>query len=347
MSRSLHVTLIAALWILLWVVVTLIETAPVLHNTRIPLWLSLSAVLLPIVFATAWAAWELRSAQFTRPALNPPWPWFRHHLRRLPFFLVLMFVATYLTNRLLLHTFLPLHILVPWALLKGGVLYCLWLALIFSSLTVGKMRQDDERLLSAQRALAEAQLAQLQAQLRPHFIFNALNTVSALMHTDIGRADRVLAQLGDLLRASLRVDRRDEVSLKEELELLERYAGIMRERFDGRVSLQWDVPAETLPARVPAMLLQPLLENAFKHGVEKSSAVERITIRAARHGDELHIDVHNTGPRMNGSAAGVGLQNCRERLYLLYNSHASLDVSDGEGGGVKASVTLPWRPTAH
>ena len=347
MWRSLHVTLIATLWILLWVVVTLIETAPALHNTRIPLWLSLSAVLLPIVFATAWAAWELRSAQFDRPALNPPWPWFRHHLRRLPYFLVLMCAATYLTNRVLFHTFLPLHVLWPWAVLKASILYALWLVLIFSSLTVRRMREDAERLLTAQKALAEAQLAQLQAQLRPHFIFNALNTVSALMHTDIARADRVLAQLGDLLRASLRADRQEEVTLKEELALLERYAGIMRERYDGRVTFKWDIPEETLPARVPAMLLQPLVENAFKHGIERSSAAERITIHAERRGDELRIDVHNTGPRMNGSGVGVGLQNCRERLYLLYETQASLDVSDGEGGGVRASVTLPWRPTAH
>src|SRR5262245_372247 len=131
MWRSLHVTLIATLWILLWAVVTLIETAPALHDIRVPLWLSLSAVLLPIAFATAWAAWELRSAQFDRPALNPPWPWFRHHLRRLPFLLVPMCAATYLTNRVLLHSFLPLHVLWLWALLKGSILYALWLVLIF------------------------------------------------------------------------------------------------------------------------------------------------------------------------------------------------------------------------
>ena len=170
-----------------------------------------------------------------------------------------------------------------------------------------------------QKALAEAQLAQLQAQLRPHFIFNALNTVSALMHTDVARADRVLAQLGDLLRASLRVNRQDEVSLQDELALLERYAEIMRERFDDRVSVQWNVAEETLPARVPAMLLQPLLENAFKHGVERSSAAECITIRTARIGEELRIDIHNTGPRLTNGTNGVGLQNCRERLQLLYD----------------------------
>src|SRR6185436_8601568 len=147
MWRSLHVTLIATLWILLWLVVTIIETAPLLHDTRIPLWLALSAVLIPIVFATGWAEWELRSEQFDRPALNPSWPWFRHHFRRLPFFLVLILVATYLTNRVLFHSFLPLHVLIPWAFLKAGILYSLWLALVFSTLTASKIREDSERLL--------------------------------------------------------------------------------------------------------------------------------------------------------------------------------------------------------
>jgi LytS/YehU family sensor histidine kinase len=220
--------------------------------------------------------------------------------------------------------------------------------LIYGVLTLAKWREDTERMLAFKKALAEAQLAQLQAQLRPHFIFNTLNTVSALMHTDVARADRVLAQLGDLLRASLKVNRQEEVSLKEELELLERYTEIMGERFGGRVSVQWKVDESTLPARVPAMLLQPILENAFKHGIERSSAAERITIRTARSGDSLRIDIHNTGPRLtNGSNGGVGLQNCRERLYLLYESQAELTVGDGEDSGVVASVTLPWRAAAH
>ena len=104
----------------------------------------------------------------------------------------IMLAATYLTNRALFHTFLPLHILFPWAILKASVLYSLWLALVFSSLTAAKMREDDERLLSAQRALAEAQLAQLQAQLRPHFIFNALNTIYGIIPREAALAIETL-----------------------------------------------------------------------------------------------------------------------------------------------------------
>ncbi len=343
MWRTLHVTLIATLCLLLWVAVTLIEIAPAIHNPHVPLWQPLVAMLIPTTIVTAWITWEIRSTRFERPALTPPSAWFAHHLRRLPLFVLAILPAVFIIRHLVLYPVLPLHLLLTWEIFKASLLYCLWLVLVFGALTSAKMREDAEHMVAVQKALAEAQLSQLQAQLRPHFIFNALNTVSALMHTDIARADRVLAQLGDLLRASLRANRREEVSLREELALLERYAGIMRERFDGRVNVHWDVPESTLPAQVPAMLLQPLVENAFKHGVERSSAVEHITIRAARRGDELRIDVHNTGPRMNGSTVGVGLQNCRERLYLLYNSHASLDVSNGAEGGVLASVTLPWR----
>jgi signal transduction histidine kinase len=353
MWRTLHVTIISVLWILLWILVTLIEIAPSIHDPRVPLWQPIATVLVPAALVTAWLSWEIRSPVFERRALNPPPLWFGYHLRRLPLFVLVVVGLTLAIRHVIAraagssYPFLPWHVLLPWEVFKTGLLYCLWLGLIFGALTLAKVREDAERMLGIQKALVEAQLAQLQAQLRPHFIFNALNTVSALMHTDVARADHVLAQLGDLLRASLRGNRREAVSLQEELELLERYVAIMRERFEGRVNIQWDVAPETLAAGVPAMLLQPLLENAFKHGIERSIAPERITIRTARKGDELRIDIHNTGPGMMNGTDGVGLRNCRERLALLYGEQASLVVSDGEESGVLASVTLPWQPLAQ
>ena len=332
----------------------LIEVAPTVHDPHVPLWQPLTLVLVSTAVVTAWLAWEISSSCYERTSLQPPSKWFLKQLRRLPLLILAAIVLIYGTRTAVFYLagvsywHIPWHGVLLYEAIKISLLYGLWLGLIFGTLTLAKWREDAERLLGIQKALAEAQLAQLQGQLRPHFIFNALNTVSALMHTDVARADRVLAQLGDLLRASLRADRQAEVSLKEELELLEHYAEIMRERFDGRVHVQWQVADETLPARVPAMILQPLLENAFKHGIERSSAPERITIRTARVGEELRIDIHNTGPQMmNGAATGVGLQNCREWLYLLYNSEAALIVSDGEESGVLASVTLPWRPATH
>lgn len=350
--HSVHVALVASVWILVWVLVSLIEIVPAVHDVRVPLWQPLVALVVPSAVVTAWLALELRFTRYDQPPLNPPQHWFARHLRRVPLF-VLVSVGAVHGIRYAVFTWVggyplyrpPLHVLVPWEAFKASLLYCLWLALVFGVLTLTRWREDAQRMLGVQKALAEAQLSQLQAQLRPHFIFNALNTVSSLMHTDVGKADRVLAQLGDLLRANLRAGRQPEVSLQEELELLERYAGIMRERFEGRVELEWSVAPETLRARVPIMLLQPLLENAFKHGVERSSAVVRITVRVVRVGEELRIDIQNTGPKADyGAASGLGLQNCRERLYLLYETRASLSMTDAAGGGVVARVTLPWQP---
>ncbi len=131
-------------------------------------------------------------------------------------------------------------------------------------------------MLALQRHLAETQLSQLRAQLQPHFLFNALNTISAAMQVDVARADALLAQLADLLRASLQAGTRQTTSLREEIELLRRYAQIMQERFAERVTVSWDVAPDAADAEVPAMLLQPLLENAFKprspHGARQRRA---------------------------------------------------------------------------
>jgi sensor histidine kinase YesM len=247
-----------------------------------------------------------------------------------------------------LYQYLPLPIMIPHESVKVSLFYVLWLALMFGLLTLAKWRQESERLLGVQKALAEAQLAQLQAQLRPHFLFNALNTVSSLMQTDTARADRVLAQLGDLLRVSLMSGRGDSVPLRQEVGVLRKYAEIMEERFDGRAVLHWDVADDALDTPVPAMLLQPLLENAFKHGVECSSKPVHITVRATRANGSLRVEIHNSGSSLkNGTAlapdaqAQVGLRNCRERLRLLYGESAHLVVSDDPADGVLASVTLP------
>jgi len=192
-----------------------------------------------------------------------------------------------------------------------------------------------------QKHLAESQLAQLKAQLQPHFLFNALNTISALMQTDVERADRLLARLADLLRASLAVGARQATALREEWKLLALYASIMQERFAGHVTLTWSASDEALNASIPAMLLQPLLENAYKHGVERSSQPVSIRIDAQRQGDGLRIEIHNTGTLQDTPGSGIGLRNCRERLALVYGDRASLTVAPTDGG-VTASVTLPY-----
>jgi sensor histidine kinase YesM len=203
-------------------------------------------------------------------------------------------------------------------------------------------------MLAVQKALVEAQLAQLQAQLRPHFLFNALNTVSSLMQTDPARADRVLSELGDLLRANLGTARRDAVPLQEELNVLRKYTDIMQERFGERAVVSWSVTPDALDVPLPSMLLQPLLENAYKHGVERNTNPVFISVAAARAGDSLQVRIHNTGSSLSAeppATGGVGISNCRERLRLLYGTSAQLRVEDDGAGGVQAVVMLPC-PTA-
>jgi len=164
------------------------------------------------------------------------------------------------------------------------------------------------------------------------------------MQVDVERADRLLTQLADLLRASLQASTRDMASLREELKLLELYAQIMQQRFEGRVTLGWSVADNTLDAQIPTLLLQPLLENAFKHGVERSLNPVAIQVATEKRGDELIVTVSNGGSTLSATpSGGIGLRNCRERLELLYGARATLTLAP-ERGGVTARLTIPCNP---
>jgi LytS/YehU family sensor histidine kinase len=219
----------------------------------------------------------------------------------------------------------------------------LWLGLVFGFDAFAQSEEQRQRLLALQKSLAEAQLAHLKAQLRPHFFFNVLNTISALMQVDVPRADRLLSRLADLLRATLQWGDQEMTSVREEIRMLELYAQIMQERFADRVTVAWNVDDAALAGSIPALLLQPLLENAFKHGVERSRDAVRIEIAGRREGERLRFALRNTGSTLAGSSAeGVGLRNCRERLSVLYGNEGTLQLTQLPDG-VEAAVTLPWR----
>jgi LytS/YehU family sensor histidine kinase len=241
-----------------------------------------------------------------------------------------------------LYEHLPWQGQIPFELVKASLFYCLWLGLVYGTLSLLKSREQSVKLDQVQKALVESQLAQLQAQLSPHFLFNTLNTVSSLMQIDIARADGVLTRLGDLLRASLTAGSTSTVPLQQELHLLRLYAGIMQERFAGRVHVDWQVAEEASVIPVPAMILQPLLENAFKYGIEQTTGVENIRVVATRGQGRLIVKIHNTGSALrDGWGEGIGLTNCRERLRVLYGDAASIGMSNHTESGVVASVSLP------
>jgi signal transduction histidine kinase len=302
--------------------------------------------------ATMWLGLQRRVATRWNVYLAHPMRWFGRHLAWFPViavtFVTLIYAIRHGVYFLAHYTYrhAPWPGLFVYESIKLLLYTALWLCIIFGLASFALWRQERERLLMLQRDLAESQLAQLRAQLQPHFLFNALNTISSLMQVDIGRADRLLAQLADLLRSSLQAGARQLTSLREELKLLELYSDIMCERFIGRVSLSWDVAADTLEANVPALLLQPLLENAFKHGVEPSTPPVAVRIAAWREGDVLRVSIHNSGGTLpQAPGRGIGLTNCRERLKVLYGEQGRLDLKQ-DAEGVAAQLTLPFRGEA-
>jgi LytS/YehU family sensor histidine kinase len=181
-------------------------------------------------------------------------------------------------------------------------------------------------------------------QLGPHFLCNTLNTISALIHTDADLADRMVARLGELLRLTLEQFRVEEATLRRELRLLEAYLEIERARFGDRLRVELDVEPGAQAALLPCLLLQPLVENALRHGVGRKPGAGRVVVRARRDGPRLLLQVEDDGPGLPGSLTeGVGLSNTRDRLRRQYGGDAALLLRPGALGGVCASVELPWR----
>jgi len=279
--------------------------------------------------------------------LDRPLLWFGYHLRWLlaiiPTFIAAVYAARHGVYELVGRTYEhpPWLWVFVYESLKILLFAVLWLGILFGFDSYAQWRLQRGRLVELQKALSEAQLAHLKSQLRPHFFFNALNTISALMHVDVERADRLVTGLGDLLHISLKSGDQEMTPLREELRSLELYARIMQERFRNRVTIRWDVDPGILETPVPTLLLQPLLENAFKHGVERSTVPVTIDVTARRDGDLLDITVSNTGSRLaEDHAEGVGIRNCRERLSIIYGRAGSLQL-EGEPDGVAARVRIP------
>lgn len=213
-------------------------------------------------------------------------------------------------------------------------------------------RAREVREAGLARRLAEARLAALRTQLHPHFVFNVLNAVTTLLHADPMAADRMLTRFAALLRVTLH-EGTEEHALERELDLLARYVELMQLRFGDRIEVEWAVADAARGARVPFLVLQPLVENAYEHGLTVRETGGRLRIGAARAGDWLQLVVEDDGSGLPeagsivgcGNAAtgnGIGLQNTRDRLALLYGERASLVLERPPGGGTRALVTLPF-----
>ena len=207
-------------------------------------------------------------------------------------------------------------------------------------------RERERRALLLEARLADARLLALRAQLQPHFLFNTLNTVSVLMREDVEAADRVLVLLSGLLRRALEGHDAHEVPLREEIAFLETYLEIERTRFADRLSYRVGVDPAVLEARVPSLILQPLVENAIRHGVARRASPGRVEVSAERRDGELHVTVRDDGPGLAPDATdGVGLANTRARLEQLYGAEHTFRLDGGDGGGLVVSLAIPLRTT--
>jgi two-component system LytT family sensor kinase len=212
----------------------------------------------------------------------------------------------------------------------------------FGVLSYQELLEEKVRVERANALLRQAQLQRLAQQMQPHFLFNALNTISSLMHTDVERADATLIQLADVLRTTLDVSDLHEAPLATELRLVQGYARVMQERYAERVAIEWDIDDAALSCTVPVMSIQPLLENIFKHTVEQRRLLVRIAVRVTRQDDTVLVQLDDdTGVLHETSIPGIGLANLRERLDVLYGGRASLALSQLKPAGVRAEMRLP------
>jgi hypothetical protein len=218
-------------------------------------------------------------------------------------------------------------------------------ALLYHALVYYSAYRDRSRREAALEVeLARFRLHVLQQQLQPHFLFNALHTISALMTEDVVTARRVLAQLGDLLRTALdRMDEQD-IALEQEIDFLRGYVDIQTARFGDRLTVEWAVDDEARSILVPNMILQPCLENAIQHGIEPLEGGGSVTVAAHISGASLHIDIADNGKGaagQNRNVTGRGLKNVRERLEARYGERQSLEAGNVPGGGFCVRIVVP------
>ena len=206
-------------------------------------------------------------------------------------------------------------------------------------------RERTVRSAQLETKLVEAQLKTLQGQLHPHFLFNTLHAISALLHKDKEAADRMICRLSDLLRLTLDLGGVQEVSLKQELEFLEKYLEIEQIRFQDRLSVKFAVDPQVLDARVPTLILQPVVENAIKHGVAPQTEGGRVEISARSERGWLLMEVRDSGAGLSESALsalekGIGLSNTRARLECLYGNSYRFEFSN-VSGGLAVRIVIP------
>jgi len=339
----------ALAWGLLWVLMASVEVQDYWRNGHSGIWRPLVWQGTSCLVSTLLILLQARLVARHDALLAKPWGWFASQLRWLPlvsvFFVAIVFAMRHGIYALVGERYehQPWGELFVYECIKFSAYYLLFVAIFFGIRSYVAMVAARLRAERSQALARQAQLLQLAQQIEPHFLFNALGTISEIIHSDPQLADTLLARLAALLRAATDLTRRPESTLDEELRLLEAYASIMHERFADRVGTRFEIDDGLRSCKVPTLLLQPLLENAFRHGVERRLGQAQITVRAERDGvGRMRLSVQDDiGQLLAEPVFGAGLSNLRERLATRFGDQASLAVRARPGGGVESVVSLP------
>ena len=222
------------------------------------------------------------------------------------------------------------------------------LAFGFSNEIYQKYRSEELRAAQLETRLIETELKALRQQMHPHFLFNTMNTIAVLVREKKNdEAVTLVARLSTLLRMSLDNTGVQEVTLRQEMDFLERYLEIQQARFSDRLQVSIAITPEAMQARIPNLLLQPIVENAILHGIAPKPGAGHVDITGRVEGGNLHLEVRDDGPGFDGTVRakeGIGLANTRERLTKIYGSHGQLSLRSEPGRGVSVQIVLPHRP---
>jgi hypothetical protein len=338
---------VAVAWVLFWVLMVAVALQDYAQDGGTDYWEPLLWEGSSALVATALVLLHVRLQRGSDALLATPARWFARMFAPLPLFFVTFIVVTYALRHAVYAALGREYDHAPWPetflyeSVKLALFFGIWSVVLFGLRSYRMLADERVEAERVRASLREEQVRRLTAQIQPHFLFNSLNLVSSVMHEDVARADALLTRLGDLLRGSLAMGDAPSVAVGEELRLLRAYGEIMGERFVGRVTIEYDLDPRAEACRLPPFTLQTLLENVFKHTVERQREPTRIRVSVRRDGARVIAAVEDDRGRLAPGAGGIGLSNVRTRLAAVHGAAATLDVVPLEPAGVRSTVVVP------
>ncbi|MFZ6800861.1 sensor histidine kinase [Undibacterium sp. Di24W] len=311
------------------------------------LWESSSALVGTIIFYLQWPLLTNKSL------LQTPRRWFFRLLTYLPLVCISFVCVTFSIRHGLYALIGDTYSHDPWLevivyeSIKLSIFFGLFYVVVFGVQSYMFLVEEKANAERATRLLQQAHIQRLSQQIQPHFLFNALNTISSLMYSDLKAADTAITRLAELLRHTLDLGEQTETTFARELELLRAFAELMQLRFVDRVSIEWQIDPRSLTCKVPTMCLQVLLENTFKHTVEKRSAKTHIVIRTSSNENILSLIVEDNMGNLGQNPSGIGLNNLRQRLTVMYGGHASFQITQSLPAGVRSEIRIALQDSAN